>query len=256
MMHAVRPAQREWPVGKTPKLIQSIERSVAILEIIAQEGGSARLQQIAAISGIGKTTVHNILQTLDHLGYVQRRAGDVRYHLGGRILNLSRIAGDDDGLRTRMRPALEAIAHESGATVYLGVPSGDEAVYLDIVGPQDPVVRASRLRRRETLEGSAVGLVFLAFMPGLGRRVCATRARALDATVLDEIEAVRVKGYALDLEAYRPGEHGVAVPWRENGEVRAGIALTGPAAHLPRYRLVRLAWMMMRHVEQATIQQC
>ena len=55
-------------MGKTPKLIQSIERSAAILEIIAQEGGSARLQQISGISGIGKTTVHNILQTLDHLG--------------------------------------------------------------------------------------------------------------------------------------------------------------------------------------------
>ncbi|KXV70477.1 hypothetical protein AD952_12795, partial [Acetobacter cerevisiae] len=52
-------------MGKTPKLIQSIERSAVILEIIAQEGGSARLQQIAGISGIGKTTVHNILQTLD-----------------------------------------------------------------------------------------------------------------------------------------------------------------------------------------------
>ena len=239
-------------MGKMPRLIQSIERSAAILEIIAQEGGSAHLWQIAAISGIGKTTIHNILRTLDHLGYVQRRPGDMRYHLGGRILNLSRIVGDDDGLRTRMRPTLEAIAHASGATVYLGVPSGDEAVYLDIVGPHDPVVCASRLRRREALEGSAVGLVFLAFMPGLGRRLRTTRAHALDAAVLNEIETVRIKGYALDLEAYRPGEHGVAVPWRENGEVRASIALTGPAVGLPRYRLVRMAWMMMNHVEQAT----
>lgn len=110
--------------------------------------------------------------------------------------------------------------------------------------------------RREKLEGSAVGLVFLAFVPGLGRRVLSTRAHALDDNILREIETVRVKGYALDLETYRPDENGVAVPWRENGEVCASIALTGPSAKLPRHRLVRLAWMMMKHVERGMVQPC
>ncbi len=141
-------------------MIQSIERSAAILEIIAQEGGGARLQDIAAISGIGKTTAHNILQTLTQLGYVQRRPGDMRYHLGGRVLNLSRIAGDDHVLRTRTRPALEAIAKDSGATVFLGVPSGDKVAYLDILNPHDPDMANALMQERETLEGSAVGLVW------------------------------------------------------------------------------------------------
>lgn len=239
---------------KTPKLIQSIERSAAILEIMAQQGGSARLQQIASISGIGKTTVHNILQTLDHLGYVQRRPGDMRYHLGGRILNLARIAGDDTTLRARLRPVLERVALNSGATAWLAVPSGDQATYLDVVDPHDLYPNLSSVPRRENLEGSAVGWVFLACVPGLGKRVLATRANALDEGVLTRIEDVRIKGYALDLEAYRPGLNGVAIPWRENGEVRASLCLTGPPAKFPQHRLIRLAWMMMRSVEQPDIQ--
>ncbi|MBB2200576.1 IclR family transcriptional regulator [Gluconacetobacter tumulisoli] len=257
--HAPRDAvwrQGDGHVEKAPKLIQSIERSAAILEIIAQAGGSARLQQIAAISGLGKTTAHNILQTLDHLGYVQRRPGDMRYHLGGRILNLARIAGDDNALRTRMRPALEAIARESGATVFLAVPSGDEAAYLDILEAGGQEADASHMRYRDKLERSAVGLVFLAFVPGLSKRVLATRADALGDDILGRIEDVRTKGYALDIEAYRPGWNCVAIPWRENGEVRASISLTGPASGLPRDRLTRLGWMMMKHVERATVQQC
>ncbi|OUJ12597.1 IclR family transcriptional regulator [Acetobacter okinawensis] len=240
---------------KTPKLIQSIERSAAILEIIAQQGGGARLQQIASISGIGKTTVHNILQTLDHLGYVQRRAGDVRYHLGGRILNLARIAGDDNMLRTRLRPVLESVARKSGATAWLAVPSGDQATYLDIVDPNGFCAGLPAMPQRENLEGSAVGWVFLACVPGLGKRVLATRANALDDDVLGRIEDVRIKGYALDLEAYRPGLNGVAIPWRDNGEVRASLCLTGPPDSFPRHRLIRLAWMMMRAVEPQNIQQ-
>ncbi|OAG77501.1 transcriptional regulator, IclR family [Acetobacter malorum] len=242
-------------MGKTPKLIQSIERSAAILEIIAQEGGSARLQQIASISGIGKTTVHNILQTLDHLGYVQRRTGDMRYHLGGRILNLARITGDDNALRARLRPALDAIAEESGATVWLAVPSGDEAAYLDIINLPDPDLMRS-IPSREKLEGSAVGLVFLAFVPGLGKRVLTTRANALNSDILAQIETVRIKGFALDLQGYHPGVNGVAIPWRDNGEVRASVCLTGPASKLPPHRLSRLAWMMMKHVERTDIQSC
>ena len=56
-------------VRKASKLIQSIEHSAAILDIIAQQGECARLRQSVSISGIGKTTMHNILQTLGHLGY-------------------------------------------------------------------------------------------------------------------------------------------------------------------------------------------
>jgi len=99
------------------RLIQSIERATAILEIIAEEGGAARLQHIAEQAKLGKTTAHNLLKTLDELGYVHRRAGDTRYHLGGRILNLARIAGDDGALRSRLRPALEAVARRTGEMV-------------------------------------------------------------------------------------------------------------------------------------------
>ena len=148
-----------------PRLIQSIERAVAILEILAREGGAASLKHIAERTGLGKTTAHNILKTLDELGYVRRRVGDTRYHLGGRILNLARIAGDDSALRIRLRPALEAIAGKTGETVYLAAPSGDETYYLDTIESGQTLRTTCRVGERERLEGSAIGLGFLAFMP-------------------------------------------------------------------------------------------
>ncbi|WP_312608974.1 IclR family transcriptional regulator [Agrobacterium pusense] len=226
--------------------IQSIERAVAILEIIAREGGAASLKHIAERTGLGKTTAHNILKTLDELGYVRRRVGDTRYHLGGRILNLARIAGDDSALRVRLRPALEAIAKKTGETVYLAVPSGDETYYLDMIESGQTLRTTCRVGERERLEGSAIGSVFLAFMPGLGKRVLATRANALGPDVRSEVDKVERVGFALDLETYQPGLHCVAVPWREGGEVRAAIGLSGPSTRLPRDQLTDIAWMMMK----------
>lgn len=232
------------------RLIQSIERAVAILEIIAREGGAASLRHIAGRAGLGKTTAHNILGTLDALGYVRRRAGDTRYHLGGRILNLARIAGDDGALRARLRPVLEAIAEKTGETVYLAVPSGDETWYLDAIESGQTLRTACPVGVRERLEGSAIGLVFLAFMPGLGKRLLATRADALGPDIRARIDAVERVGFALDLETYQPGLHCVAVPWREGGEVRAAIGLSGPSTRLPRDRLTNIAWMMIKEVEK------
>ncbi|MFD1330405.1 IclR family transcriptional regulator [Methylopila musalis] len=231
-------------------MIQSIERAVAILEIIAREGGAASLKQVAEQAGLGKTTAHNILKTLDGLGYVRRRVGDARYHLGGRILNLARIAGDDGALRARLRPALEAIARRTGETVHLAAPSGDETCYLDVIEAGRPLRAACPIGQRERLEGSAIGLVFLAFMPGLGARVLATRAEALGPDIRAQIAQVERVGFALDLETHQPGRHCVAVPWRENGEVRAALGLSGPSARLPRDTLTDIAWMMMKEAEQ------
>lgn len=194
------------------RLIQSIERAVAILETIAREGGEASLKHIAERTGLGKTTAHNILKTLDELGYVRRRVSDTRYHLGGRILNLARIAGDDSALRIRLRPALEAIARKTGETVYLAVPSGDETYYLDTIESGQTLRTTCRVGERERLEGSAIGLVFLAFMPGLGKRVLATRADALGPDIRSEIDKVERVGFARDLETYQRGLHCAAVP--------------------------------------------
>ena len=66
------PATPSDPPGTT-RPIQSIERAAAVLEVVARAGGAASLKDVAAHTGLGKTTAHNILKTLDQLGYVMRR---------------------------------------------------------------------------------------------------------------------------------------------------------------------------------------
>lgn len=230
------------------KMIQSIERAVALLEIIAREGGSARLQFIAEKAAIRCTTAHNILATLEVLGYVRRGIGDVRYHLGDRILNLARIVGDDNALRQRMRPTLEAIANKVSETVYLAVPSGDEVYYLDAIESPQSLKVGSPIGQRERLEGSAIGLVFLAFMPGLRLRVLATRSEALGPCICEEIDSVAQRGYGLDIDSHQPGQSCVAIPFYEGGQVRASFGLSGPSSRLNRETLAGLAWVMMQEV--------
>lgn len=103
------------------------------------------------------------------------------------------------------------------------------------------------------LEGSAIGLVFLAFIPELKQRVLSLRPSAFEEVPGDvdaDIQTVRELGYALDLQQADAEHSCVAVPVFDSGRVRACIGLRGPAENLPRQHLIELAWMMTRLVNE------
>lgn len=223
------------------KPIQSVERAMRMLEYLARCDGSAPLGAIADAAGVRSSTAHNILATLVALGYVQRAAVGSDYRLGGQILNLSRIAGNDDVLRRRMRPLLREIADRFAESVYLIVPSGNELYYLDgIEHPNNPTPQ-SRLGLREALSGSAVGLVLGAFMPAVRHGLLAASD---DASLAERLDAVRACGFASECGLYQPGLHCVAVPVRLGADVRGGLCLNGAASRLPPDRLTAIAGAM------------
>ncbi|MDT0684594.1 IclR family transcriptional regulator [Roseicyclus sp. F158] len=227
-------------------MVQSVVRATDILDSIAHAGGAAHLNAIAAASGLKTTTAHNILKTLQTAGYVRRRAGDTRYHLGDRILNLARVVGDDDALRHRLRPALEAMAAETSETVFLAVPSGDEVYFLDAIESRRALKAASQRGHREPMAGSAIGLLFLAFIPAIRKRMFDTHADRIGPGIAAEIDAIAERGYALDHENWMPGLNCIAMPWRDEGEIRAGFGLAGPSSRLTASRLKETAELMQK----------
>ena len=84
-------------------------------------------------------------------------------------------------------------------------------------------------------------------------RNAATRLEWENSTLVagDAIKTVATRGFALDLENSQPGLHCVAIPWREGGEVRASVGLSGPSTRLSSQALTDMAWMMMKEVERA-----
>lgn len=228
------------------KTVKSVEKAMAILEFLAQEGGKAHLNHIAHKMGMGKSSAHNIISTLVDLGYIQRKSGSTAYFLGSRVMNLSRVAGDDQRLKEYFEPILKVISNRWKETVYLAVPAGDGIKYLDqifsLYTDEAPYPEGSR----ETLERSAIGLIFLAMMPGVFERVQKTRQKPLGDDVQALLADIRHKGYALDCGQYKKGLNCVAIPAYYYGEVRACISMSGSAKRLSRAKLSELAWKMMQ----------
>ena len=231
--------------------VQSVRRAFFVLESLARHGGVARLREIALDVGLNKSTAHNILATLEQLGYVKRRETDVRYCLGDGVKNLARPLGDDMPLRARFRPVLCSLAERFGEAVYLVLLSGDRLAYVDGIEPNREDV--TWVGSERPVANSAVGRVFTSLVPGLhGRTTLISSDSSRDQIEADR-EFVRTRGFALDLESQYSGVNCVAVPVFEASEVCAAIGLKTRALRTPKHQLGEAAWVMIQLVTAAQV---
>ncbi|NVZ24655.1 IclR family transcriptional regulator [Pseudomonas gingeri] len=222
------------------KGIQSVERAMMILETLAAAGGEIRLVDLAMQSGLHKSTLHGLLNTLAAMGYISRRG--THYALGLRLREIAQPLNDTDAmLRETFAPALRALAELSGETCFLAVPCGmREYLYMDALEGSGTLRVASPRGRRAGLTTSAIGKVFLAFDEDL------RRSGLLPSELETELGGIVREGYALDLEEAEPGLNCVALPLRLQGRVVAALGVAAPAPRLPEAELRKLATLAMR----------
>lgn len=217
------------------RLIQSIERAMTLLEVIASEGGESRLVDLSEHLGLHKSTLHGLLNTLAAMGYVTRRG--TRYALGLRLREIAQPLLDSDAaLRLAFKPALRALAERSGETCYLAVACGTrEYLYIDVCEGASNLRVASPRGRREGLTTSAIGRIFLAHDLDLLRSL--RRAEAMPLALEMELKRIVEQGYALDLEEAEPGLNCLALPLRQQGHVVAALGTAGPTSRLSKARI-------------------
>src|SRR3954452_18985288 len=114
-------------MGAGPTLIQSVQRALRLLELVAEHEGRARAKEIARAAGLPLATTYHLLRTCTHEGWLQR-LGDGSYVLGHRI-DVVRKQGSAARGVAHARPALEWLRDEIVGAVYLaGYVDGEVAV--------------------------------------------------------------------------------------------------------------------------------
>jgi IclR family acetate operon transcriptional repressor len=223
--------------------VNSVEKTLVVLEAMAAPGSEHRLAEIAASAGIPKPTAHRILQILAERGYVLP-AGDGAYSLGPGILGLAGSVLAHRDFARLARPAVRALQAQTGHTVHFAILSGNGAVYVDKVEARQPYQMASRVGMRIPLHCTAIGKAILSAMPtreaqgllataALDRRTPRTLCTVDE--VLAELEIVRARGYAIDDEENEEGVRCVGAPVLDSlGNAVAGVSTSALAFSFPR----------------------
>lgn len=221
------------------KKIQSVQKTFNIIRTI-QELDGASLTAIARKLDMPQSTTHNYLQSLTDSKYLVKRDGT--YHVGIRFLEHGAYARNQMDIYEVAKPEVDRLAEETGELANLLVEEHGLGSYLHRARGQDAVQVEAHVGTRVYLHSTALGKAILSHMPterrdeildrhGLPERTPRTTTDREE--LLDELEAVRDRGYAFDDGERLEGLRCVAAPVQsKSGRILGAVSVSGPKNRL------------------------
>lgn len=240
---------------RSPYQIQVLDRALALLEALSQDGPDLNLPQISELLGLHKSTAHRLIMVLDRHRLIERNSTTGKYRLGLKLFELGTKAVSQLDLRERARPFLEQLVQAIGETVHLCIYDDGEVVYLDKIEPARSIRLASSVGRRNPAHCTAVGKAIMAFLPESqveravqkhGLRQLTRNSVGSLAELKGNLARVRELGYAVDNEENEEGVCCVgAVVRNYEGEPVAAISASGPSFRVTRETIPLVAREVM-----------
>lgn len=220
-----------------------LERSFAVLSLIASSPRPPVAATIAAKLGLAASSAHRVLAQLADAGLVVREPGSRGFRASAQLAAFAREVLLGDSAQTERHAILEGLATRIGETCNLTMLDRGHVVYLDRVECQWPLRVHLAPGSQVPIHCTASGKLFLATMPKLRRAALLAAApleRHAPGTIVDaaalerELESLRKRDLGIDDEEYIAGLIAVAVPVRDpRRRVAAALAVHAPVARMP-----------------------
>jgi IclR family transcriptional regulator, acetate operon repressor len=226
-----------------PAGVQAVERACRLLAEVIRTGEPLSVSDLSRRTGLHQSTTSRLLVSLERQGFVERDAARGRVRIAAALVGQVTSRSFRQALLEAARPVIEDLGRATSETVNLSVPVAGQLV--DNIAQVDaPHILATTkwVGRLIPLHCSSPGKIFLAY--GAAELPAGPLARFTPQTITDrraldaQLKAVRRRGFATLIDELEPGLRAVAVPVRgRHGQVVAALAVSGPAARLPKRRL-------------------
>ncbi|WAH35224.1 IclR family transcriptional regulator [Alicyclobacillus dauci] len=231
--------------------VKSVDKACYLMEVVSDYPEGIAITELANQVGMYKSTVHRLLTTLMHRGYIEQDIRSGKYKLGYRLLDLGMKLLASIDLRREAMPFLQELAAASNEVVHLALVDQGEIVYVEKVESQNTIRMHSRVGKRVPIHATGLGKAILAYLPvteaiGIVERY--GLAPLTEYTITDRdrflksLEETRKLGYAMDVEENELGICCVAAPILDNNRrAVAACSVSGPNIRMTTERLRELA---------------
>lgn len=244
-------------VTETAGGVQSVDRALRILEILARSGESG-VTEIASALDVHKSTAFRLVATLEQHRLVEQVEGRGKYRLGVGLLRLAGATSARLDVVQEARPLCKQLAAATGETVNLATLSGHSALYLDQVAGPSALQPHNWVGQHIPLHATSNGKVLMAWLQPaelgelLGRMPAYTGTTITTKTRLKrELESVREQGYAVAVDELEVGLTAIAAPVRNaHGDVICSMSLSGPTFRLSSERVAEVAPLLVEAADE------
>ncbi|QDZ01434.1 helix-turn-helix domain-containing protein [Nitratireductor mangrovi] len=221
-------------------LVGSLERGLAVMEILAAHPAGLTLTEMAAEAGLTRAGARRFLLTLVASGYAVQDGRTFR--LSSRLLAVARTWLGGASLWTFAEPFMRAVSERFGEACSAAELSGEDVVYVARVPGRHIVSIGLNVGTRLPAFCTSMGRVLLSGLsaPELDRFLAKADIRSLTPKTLTSRAALRSAilaaardGHALVDEELEPGLRSIAVPVRDrSGAIVAAINVSTQSARL------------------------
>lgn len=220
---------------------QAVDRAALLLTEIVDAHDPLTFSELAAASGLAKSTTSRLLFALERHGLVRREANN-GYKPGAVFVRYAWKSGRETDLVEMARPFLERLGERTRETINLGVASGAAVEQIVQVDSQYVLGATNWVGRAVPLHCSAQGKVLLAH--GVAQLPAGRLERLTERTLTNraalavQLDEVRRRSFAVTAEELEPGLVAIASPvYSEGGAVVAALSVSGPVTRLGPARL-------------------
>jgi DNA-binding IclR family transcriptional regulator len=241
------------------KRVPAIEKCFSILALMAEAKRPFAFNEIVRNLGLNKSTVFNILHTLNDLDVLEK-GPDGLFRLGTNLFVLGNAAAGGSELIQTVHPYLETINHEFKLSTFFGILSDQEVIIVDKADRGHTVKISSEIGMRMPIFAGVAGKALLSQLPEkdideiLSEN---TPKRYTPRTIIDkaiykkEILNIKKTGIAYDREEYIEGLIAAAVPLRTYREdLQAAIWAVGLKQEFREDVMIRFTKFLSNIIEE------
>lgn len=240
---------------KASYIIPNLDRALKILEHLSAQPQGSSVTEIANRLGLPKNSVFRIVRTLAANGFLLEH--EKIYRFSPKILSLGYAGIQRTNLIEASLKEMYALRDEVNETIFVGTLAQNQVVILEQLPSFHYVKFTIEIGHRVPIHASAPGKAILAFLPNgeqqdLLEHIAFTRFtdRTIPGmkTMLQEIERIQLRGYALDLGEEAADLYCVASPVFDYREYPiASLWLSGPEFRLSKMDLDQVGAVVREH---------
>lgn len=226
---------------ETAYVVPPVQRAFRLLRYIAEGNRCQKISVAAKETGLNRTTLIRLLNTLVLERMIEKRPDGSGYFLSFGLIGLAAEAMFSRDVVQNARPVLEQLATRLELSAHLAILDGREIVYLARATPNAHLVSNMRVGTRLPSHATSIGRIILGNMPEAevreifaGRRLESFSPQTATSveSLLKQVAQDRASGLAWSQSNYEAGlGSAAAAVFDHAGRPVAGINVTGPEAH-------------------------
>lgn len=243
--------------------VQSVDRAMAILELLGEDEEGFRLTDISRRTGLSASTVHRLLTTLEQRRFVQFDPTDSMWHVGRTAFAVGSAFTRQRNFVAPALPILRRLRDQTRETANLGIVDDGEVVVLTQVESREIMRAITRVGGRAPMANSGMGKAILAaysdedikaIIARQGLRKVTEKSITTLAALKREVAQTRSKGFALDDEEFVMGLRCVAaVVYGAQAEPLCAISISGLSVRVTDERVDVLGNLVAAAARELTV---